>query len=396
MLRINGKPRVVGTLVGDVYREPNARTKYLPLFEALKQHIQLVDIHDVTLRGVARFFNALQVIHFDRHQWRERFYKNIPAFRTRSKGAVSYLKTLDGKVDVVLQLGVLFDARWDDAPTPSVIYTDYTAHLSARKIDVGRSPFSPQQLEQWVSFERQAFQRAAHICTRGEFVRDSIINDYNISPDQVTTIGGGVNFSVLPEESTRTGNHNPTILCIGKDFYRKGGDLLLQAFARVHARYPKSRLLFLTEGPIPGNLSLSGVEIIAPTWDREVIAGLYQEADLFVLPSRLETWGDVLLEAMAYRLPCVGVADEGMPEIIVDGVTGFVTPPEDADSLAEALARLLSDDQLRHQMGCAARQRVEQVFTWDITVEHLAAIINAVAERQLSPSIRTQDAGEAL
>lgn len=380
MLMSKHTPRVVGALVGDIVHEPEAYTKYRLLFEAVRRHFPVVGVYDATLRGVARMINALRVVHPDRQRWRERFYKNVPAFQIRSQQTAAYLQSLQGQADIVLQVGVLFDARWDEALLPSVIYTDYTAHLSARKPAAGRSPFTPRQLEQWITLERRAFERATYICTRSELVRDSVITDYGIPPEQVVAIGGGVNFATLPEPMPGANNKRPTVLFIGKDFYRKGGDLLLHAFALTRSQIPEAQLLLLTGDTIPKDLPLEGVELIQPDWDRALIETLYQRADLLVLPSRLETWGDVLLEAMAYTLPCIGVAGEAMEEIIENGVTGLIVPPEDVEALATALSRLLGNVQLRCQLGLAARQRIEQTYTWTHVGERLAPVIKAASE----------------
>ena len=139
---------------------------------------------------------------------------------------------------------------------------------------------------------------------------------------------------------------------------------------------PSARLRMLTEMPKPGDFPLEGVEIISPTWDRAVIEDLYREADLFVLPSRLETWGDVLLEAMAYSLPCVGVRVDAMEEIILDGETGVLVPAQDSDALAGVLVRLLNDPHERVRMGQAGRKRVEESFTWDGVALHMLKVVN--------------------
>ncbi len=375
---MKAEPRVAGALVGDIFREPSARTKYSQLFECIGRRFPLVDVYDATLRGAARFLNAALMAHPNRRRWRERFYQNVPAFRARSKNTAAHFRKLQDSVDIVLQLGVLFDARWNEGPIPNVIYTDYTMRLSAQKPAAGRSPLTPGQLAQWITLERQAFERAAHICTRSRFVRESIIRDYGIAPDRVTAIGGGVNFSTLPALRPRPADAPPTLLFIGKEFYRKGGDLLLSAFAEVRQRVPQARLLLVTADPIPAHLPIAGVEVIKPTWNRAVIETLYQQADIFVLPSRLETWGDVLLEAMAYGLPCIGVTGEAMEEIVKHEVTGLLARSNDCESLAAAMERLLRDEQLRQQYGLAGRRLVETEFTWNHVVDRLAVILEAV------------------
>ncbi len=362
-------PHVIGALVGDVVRAPSARTKFGLLFAAVARRLSLTQVYDADLRGWARALNAVQVFHPNRQRWKERFQQNVPAFVARSRQMTQRLRALRDPHAVVLQGGALFDAS--DAGLPVVIYTDYTAALAARKPASGRSPFSASQRDAWIALERRALERATHICTRGQFVREAILADYHIAPERVTAIGGGVNFATLPECAPRLRAAAPTALFIGKDFFRKGGDLVLRAFAQVRAQVPGAELLMLTAGAIPAELPRAGVHVIAPTWDRAVIETLYRRADVFVIPSRLETWGDVLLEAMAFGVPCVGVAGEAMEEIIVPEQTGAIVPPENVDALAAQLVRVLRDRALGARWGLAARARVEQNYTWDRVVERL-------------------------
>jgi starch synthase len=371
-------PRVLVTLQGDV-REAWARTKYGHILDALKRRLPVTGVCDTTLQGLPRLLNALWVIHPDRHRWRQRFYQNMPAFRARSRKAAAFLHRHREEADVVLQIGVLFDAQWGRTPLPSVIYTDYTQALAAEK-GLGRSPFTPRQKQQWQELERVAFERAHHICLRGAFVRDSVVNDYAIDAARATAVGGGLNFAELPEVPPE--GDGKTILFIGKDLYRKGGDLLLQAFAGVRSQISDARLLLLTADPIPAELSVAGVEVVAPTWDRERIAELYRRSDVFVLPSRLETWGDVLLEAMAYGMPTIGVAGEAMEEIIDDEKTGLVVGAGDVEALKTAMIRLLEDTELRQRLGRAARQRVEERFTWDRVIDRIVPFLEAAAGDQ--------------
>jgi glycosyltransferase involved in cell wall biosynthesis len=377
-------PRVFGALVGDIAHQAGARTKYGLFFDALAQRFPVAGVYDATLRGIPRALNAARVFHPSPSRWKERFYQNVPAFVARSQEAVTHWNAHRAKADVIVQVGVLFDARWPGSPWPSVIYTDYTARLAAQNRWQGRSPFTPAQREQWIELERQAFVHATHICTRGQFVWDSVVNDYGLPPEKVTAIGGGVNFEPLPDISrdARAGRDAPSVLFIGKELYRKGGDILLRAFARAREHCPSAKLRMVTADPLPADVPHIGVEVIAPTWDRTVIADLYRDADIFVLPSRLETWGDVLLEAMAYGLPCVGVAGQAMEEIIEHAHTGLVTAADDAEALAHALTALLTDASRREQLGRAARQKVERQYTWARIVERIAPMIEMAAQNK--------------
>lgn len=370
---VSQRPRIAGLLIGDIYHEPPARVKYGQFFAALARQFRLVDVCDVKLHGPGRYFNALRTLHPDRKTWRERFYKNILAFRQRSRQAKSWVRNLASDIDVVLQVGVTFDSTGSDLPV--VLYLDYTASLSARKRQLGRSPFNQEQRRQWLAMEEKAYRRAAHICVRSRQVRLSLMNDYGIEPQKITIVGGGVNFNHLPKRVSRSTNGVTTALFIGKEFYRKGGDVLLQAFGQAQRILGNCRLLMVTNGPISASLPLDGVEVIEPTWDRQKIAALYAKADFFVLPSRLETWGDVFLEAMAYSLPCIGVDDDAMGDIILGNQTGTLVPRDDVSALTRVMVELFTDPSRRQAWGAAGRRRVEEYFTWDKVVDRLAPIL---------------------
>lgn len=374
------KPRLAAALVGDIIRDPAAYTKYGYFFAALAEQYPLVEVYDASLQGIHRYWNALQAFHPDRQQWRESFYKNVAAFRLRSRLASEHFLARQQEIDLIVQVGVLFDARWQSLPLPSLIYTDYTAHLAAQRPSSGRSPFSAAQRQQWLTLERRAFARASHICTRSELVRGSIIKEYGIAPEKVTAVGGGVNFPHFPQPVQHRETARPTVLFVGKEFYRKGGDVLLEAFALVRQQVPGARLKMLTAVNIPNVFPREGVEVIRPTWDRQTIAALYQTADVFVLPSRLETWGDVLLEAMSYGLPCVGVTGQAMEEIIDHEISGLIVPAEDVAALAHSLVRLLKETSLRCQLGQQARLKAEKHYQWPKVVQRLGDCLQQVVD----------------
>ncbi len=374
---MESSPYLAATLIGDITREPGARVKYGHFFTALADEIPLPHIFDASLRGLWRFWNALQVIHPNLTIWKARFYQNVPAFRMRSVRVGRWLARLTPPPGGVLQVGVLFDALWRSPEgIPGFIYTDYTAALSNRRRTPERAPFTDdKEYHKWIALERRAYGRAKHIFVRSRLVRHSLVNDYAVRPDKITVVGGGVNLPKLPEIPQRQGEVRH-ILFIGKDFYRKGGDVLLLAFARLREQIPDVRLTMVTNFPDSAALlPLEGVTICPPTWDRTVINQYFTQADIFVLPSRLETWGDVLLEAMAFGLPCVSMEDEATGEIVIGDKTGFVVPQQRPGALASALLRLCQSPALARQMGAAGRQRVASQFTWAHVARRIAAQI---------------------
>jgi glycosyltransferase involved in cell wall biosynthesis len=97
--------------------------------------------------------------------------------------------------------------------------------------------------------------------------------------------------------------------------------------------------------------------------ERTDVVELLAGADVFVLSSRSEGLPLSILEAMAAGLPVVASAVGGIPELVVDGKTGFVVPPGDAKALAEALRTLVADAELRRRFGAEARRRAEEHFS---------------------------------
>lgn len=98
-------------------------------------------------------------------------------------------------------------------------------------------------------------------------------------------------------------------------------------------------------------------------------------ADIFVLTSIHETFGIVLAQAMAAGLPVVATNNTAIPEVVLDGRTGLLSPPLDTQTLAENIEILLKDDELRHQMGINGRQRAEIYFDWNKTASDYEQVL---------------------
>lgn len=375
--------RVAAVLVGDIQRMPDMRVKYGAFFDALEHRFDVVDIHNANLHGLARYWNAFWTFHPSVAVWKEHFFKNVPAFKSRSLRTMAHLKTLKSRADVVLQIGALLNAGCGKDCLPLVLYTDNTTRITSRRPDGGRLALSKQETERWVGHERTLYQGASHIAVRASLVQASLIEEYGVDAGRISVVGGGVNFSPLPAPVNRSPDSPPTVLFIGEGFHRKGGDLLLRAFAQARLHVPQARLRLVTRGPIPMGYSLENVDVFPPSWDREEIAAHYRHADIFVLPSRLETWGDVLLEAMAFGLPCVGVRGQAMEDIIQHEATGLLVDQSQTNDLAGALIRLLSQPAMRQRMGQTARALVESEFTWNRVVDRLEPALMAAANRPL-------------
>jgi glycosyltransferase involved in cell wall biosynthesis len=107
----------------------------------------------------------------------------------------------------------------------------------------------------------------------------------------------------------------------------------------------------------------------------------FAESTIFVLPSLKECFPLVILEAMQYSLPVISTFEGGIPDVVEDGVTGFLVPQKDAAALAEKLAILIENPELRQQMGKAGRTKYENEFTLAIFEHRLVEILQQIIEK---------------
>jgi len=365
------KPRAILALAADVEQNASSSVKYRYLIDALENRFHFIQTINAQPENFSKLILTTLTFHVDKKVWRERFHKNFLGFLAASYKVNHSVKQNRRDLEFSLQIGCLFDITWPKKHIPNFIYTDYTSSLSAKNAEAGRSPFAPSELRTWLKREQAAYHSAAHIFVRSNLVKESLTTDYQIDQNKISVVGGGWNFSRPPEEVQRSYSGLINFLFIGKRFYRKGGDILLRAYQKLQQETPKTTLTIVTEEDLPEFDDNENITVLKPVWDRRIIHKLYQDAHVFVLPSRLETWGDVLLEAMAYGIPCIGFNTDALPEIIEDGVTGCVSSRMDEEGLFQAMLGMVRDPRNIKRMGQAARSVSLQKFSWDEVVHRI-------------------------
>lgn len=111
------------------------------------------------------------------------------------------------------------------------------------------------------------------------------------------------------------------------------------------------------------------------------IPALLADLDIFAMPSRQEEWGVAAAEASASGLPVVATRVGGIPEIVTDGTTGLLVPPEDPAALAAALSRLIGDAPLRARLGAEGRRTVDAEYRWESCVDRMEAVLRGAIAR---------------
>ena len=193
-----------------------------------------------------------------------------------------------------------------------------------------------------------------------------------LDPKKLLTIHYGLDelptapSEVTPQEANVPAEA-PLVLAIGRLIEQKDHATLLHAFARVHRSHPDARLAILGWGPLEAQtkalVEQLGLGQVASITGRVEPRDWLARADVFVHTSRWEGFGIVLLEAMLSALPVVATGVSAVPEIVVDGETGFLAPAGDAVAVADALARLLDDADLRQALGESGLRRAQVEFS---------------------------------
>ena len=212
---------------------------------------------------------------------------------------------------------------------------------------------------------------------------------FGILPDKVRVVYNGIPEAVAaPPKGTAPRDGPVTLGICGQIGPWKGHDDLLDALVLLAKQGRSFRCLVFGRGEEASLRGLREKAAEAGIADRiewrgftKDLAAMYREVDVLVAPSRFEEpFGLVAAEAGLNGLPVVVTRRGGLPEIVVDGETGFVVEAERPDELADRLARLIASAELRERMGVAARRRVQERFTVErMAQEHEEVLAEVVA-----------------
>lgn len=204
--------------------------------------------------------------------------------------------------------------------------------------------------------------RFDRIVAVSDAVREFLVDGYGYSPSQIGVIRNG--WEGTPSLQTAR-EPNGSILCVANFGAQKGHEVLITAFAAVAREVADARLVLVGDGELMPRIR-SLVETKGLT-ERVKFTGRVDDvwpylasASLFVLPSLYESLGIAVLEAMAAGLPVVGSRVGGVPELVRDGVTGVLVPPNDPGTLADAIVGLLQDTGRATRLGNAGKAAAQE------------------------------------
>lgn len=351
-------------------------------------------------------------------------------------GVMGYadLPELAGGNPAIATLGVnlemVNDMEGTDLVHSHTWYTNFGGYLAQQLYGVplvvsahSLEPLRPWKAEQLgggyavSSFaERIAYENADAIVAVSWGMRDDILRCYpTVDPARVHVIHNGIDLEEWKRPTAQLAAdipaqfgidpERPTVAFVGRITRQKG----LPYFLRAVEQLPEEAQVVLCAGApdtpeiaaeVSGLIAAlqqkrTGIIHISEMLPHESLVAVLAAADVFVTPSIYEPLGIVNLEAMALELPVVGTATGGIPDVIVDGETGYLVPIEQAQDgtgrplhpeqfeadLADRLTRVLADPALAREMGQAGRRRAEELFSWEKIGEETTQLYRSLVPR---------------
>ncbi|MCB9877531.1 MAG: glycosyltransferase [Planctomycetes bacterium] len=239
---------------------------------------------------------------------------------------------------------------------------------------------------------RFAYGRAAAVVAISPSVHDSLIAG-GVDAARIVTIPDALDPARLVEQKGRAatraelavGDDQLLLLALAQLVHRKGLDVLLQALSRIDD--PRVVCAIAGDGPEAGALrtqaaQLGVAERVRFLGTRKDAGDLLAACDVSCLPSRAEGMGVAALEALGKARAVVATAVGGLGQLIVDGTSGLLVPPDDPAALAAALQRVIADPALRERLAAAGPRRVDEGYRPQQYVDrHVALYVDVLARR---------------
>jgi glycosyltransferase involved in cell wall biosynthesis len=233
--------------------------------------------------------------------------------------------------------------------------------------DLGFPDVSPEALRAWRRQQISSYKKALACCVASTWAKDSIVRDYSIRDTKVEVVGWGANLDVRPPMSRDW--FVPRFLFVGRQWERKNGEAVLRAFGRLRKECPTALLDVVGGHPA---LSQEGVQFHGPVAPddptaRAHLVSLFQQATCFVMPSLVEPFGIVYVEAGRAGIPSIATRNGGASDAVGEG--GVLVDPHDDSAILEAM-RQLSDPRTARRLGALALSH-SSLFTWPKVAERI-------------------------
>ena len=220
-------------------------------------------------------------------------------------------------------------------------------------------------------FEERQILRSNHLVTHTQNHANEVSRLLNLNPTRFKLIPHGISTKLRTEfkKSNVLHSNSVRILFVGRLEHRKGFDVLVRAIPTILESFPDIVIDICGSGKMLEKAkacllpSYSSKIVFHGYQTRDALDLLYSSCDIFVAPSRYESFGIIYLEAMQFSKPVIACNSGGTPEVVLDGITGILVEPGNVDLLKKAVLKLANNKDLRKKMGRAGRNRLEKIFS---------------------------------
>jgi glycosyltransferase involved in cell wall biosynthesis len=331
------------------------------------------------LRGVEPRWIETEL--FDQRGRLERLRVVSPVIAASVRGLVDKRRGLQGWSPDVLFFNTQKPAafcQWQMLRIPTILMTDVTPRQYDRLAASYDHTLDKNSIVRAVKHRVNAlnFGLAGAVVAWSRWTADSLIHEYGVPPERVHLIPPGVDTDYWRPSERGTPGGPVKLLFVGGNLERKGGRLLLEAFGRgAFSRRAELHIVTRDSVPVGPDVVLHhDLENNSPALIR-----LYQQADIFVLPTMADCFSIASIEAMAAGLPVVATRVGGIPDIVIEGETGQLVPVGDGAALGAVLNRLVGDAALRHELGQAGRRRAVEQFNARRNAERIVGLAASLA-----------------
>lgn len=228
-------------------------------------------------------------------------------------------------------------------------------------------------------YQRDFYKKVDGIFTMGKWLANELVEKYGIPANKVYHVGGGTNIDVTKiDHSKKQGNK---ILFVGRDFERKNGPLVVEAFRQAKKIMPELELYIAGPKNLPydesGIIKLGNVSY-------EKLADYFNLCDVFCMPSKLEAYGLVFVEALTFGLPCIGRDAYEMPFFIENERTGYLLEKESAEELSKLMLDCISNQQMKKNV-ISKRDFYINEYSWETVSKRLYNIIESDERHIMNP-----------
>jgi len=279
--------------------------------------------------------------------------------------------------------------RWVKAAGKRHVHTHYSSTVTLLmkrlypELTFSLTVHGPDEVEDPVGFSlREKLREASLVMAISHYAKSQLMRYSEPEEwDRIVVSYLGTPPVEAPKRAERPPGEPVRFLCVGRLAPVKGQQVLIEAAALLKRRGVRFQVSLAGGGPSANALAeaVQRFEVEdCVTLEGRVsdarLQELYQQADVFVLPSFAEGVPGVLMEAMVTGLPCISTGVNGVPELITSGEEGLLVPPADVEGLARAMAALSQDAALRRRLGEAGRRKVLTQFNLQTNVARLAAV----------------------